>query len=63
MQSVEALLSQYWIFGWFVYYYGYSFVSSYTYMFSFVMALFFQDWMMAETEVNKVIYDFFTPFY
>ena len=64
MTNVQGLaLSNYWIIGWWFYNWGFGICNYYVTLLSFYMALFFQDWMLAETQATKMCYDFFTPFY
>ena len=57
------MLSNFWIVGWFIYVELYGLCSIYTALVSFFTALFFGDWMTAQTDADAMCYNFLTPYY
>ncbi len=61
--KVEGILGNSWIIGWSLYVWLSGLLNYYVTIVSFFTALFFGDWMTAETDASAVVYDFLTPFY
>ena len=52
-----------WIIGWALYVWIYGLGQYYAILVSFFTALFFGDWMTAESDAKDMVYDVLTPYY
>jgi len=61
--QVEGLFGTSWIIGWALYVWISGLGNYYAILVSFFTALFFGDWMTAESDAKDLVYDILTPYY